>query len=282
MKYSIHLQNPINRIFMAITLVFMYYQNQLINTTLDYFLCKQIGDKYYSMADYNQQCYQTTNMALPYLNIILYFVMILLCLFCMVKYREQNSNIYHNQSKMQSFLIYFHIGYNKKGYYFEFIRLLKRVLLVFFLKLELNDSLQNLQIFLLVEIIYLHQVNTIRPYKHIFCQKMEKLAIYGEILTFILMVSYNSDDDYQTSQSKINVTSIILNTLMNGLIFLYLVFKITQSFTEKYKYKYLAKLMKRKNETHRKVIRMWRKLSFHSWRLVRTNDLALSYEFNRR
>jgi len=73
---------------MAITLVFMYYQNQLINTTLDYFLCKQIGDKYYSMADYNQQCYQTTNMALPYLNIILYFVMILLCLFCMVKYRE--------------------------------------------------------------------------------------------------------------------------------------------------------------------------------------------------
>ena len=230
---------PIKKIFSrawTITTIvvgtFLMYPT-IIKQSLATISCKQYGEKSYLIEDLSVECYDSTyNMYITicYLALIVYGIGIPAIGFAFLyKYRY---NLYDSENRYQGAapLSFLFLGYRNQVWYYEFIVMMKKVVLILISVFLKNYSrYQMIVASLLMQVafflhVFLKPYDTITNYG-LLCNRLENMSLLA------LVVTLNSGLFFGTIENNFNLGSfetflIILLFILNIFVFVQFVYHI--------------------------------------------------------
>jgi len=213
-----------------------------------YVSCQKIDGVSYMLKDSQFSCDYNDSGSLYFIYfwsimlpfIILWIFVIPFAIFYSLVHNKKQNALKHTDVLERYGILY--IGYKKEFYYWEFFKLLAKILFVIIAKFILFDP-GRIILIIMVFCIYAISLNQFKPYAHHHFNRVEMLASIVYISSFLLFIYgeysilYGSLDNTYDSEEEILITYNYLfssiNYVINGLFVLYLLYKMFYAVKQK-------------------------------------------------
>ncbi|EAR82590.2 transmembrane protein, putative (macronuclear) [Tetrahymena thermophila SB210] len=211
-EHSFNIQHKYFTKTAAIFFIFIMQQG-IIDSLIQIVSCRQIGGKYYIQFQVSEECYTEEHkkvlfyFATPLLfSWVLALPMIILVILFLKRDRLHN----HIQTiKIYSF---FYFGYKRKYFFWEFVKIILRISLVFTSNYFSQQQVNLGQYLLLISLIYLFLLSNVEPY---YSKILNRIEIRSQKLICIIFLLCNISQ---------NLTDLIFKKIFIILSYLLIIF----------------------------------------------------------
>ena len=203
----------------------------IIKQTLSIIPCKKFGNKYYLLQDLSIECYTwkyTIYSTLSYIFLVLYGMIVPFIAFNLIRMKRFSLYDFNSKYEMPAPLSFLFLGYRQQIWYYEFIVMAKKYLLIVisvFLKEYARYQMISASLFIQFS-FFIHVF--LRPYDNIsnygiLCNKLESISLLA------LVVTLNSGLFFGTIEQQYNlgyfeIILIVALFSMNSLVVIYFLY----------------------------------------------------------
>ncbi|EAR84449.2 transmembrane protein, putative (macronuclear) [Tetrahymena thermophila SB210] len=267
----------------AIIFFILYIQNSVISQLVSSISCRRIGENSYIRSAISKMCFTHDFYDYSFKLIIplLFFWALLVPLigFCLIFRIRKKLFTFFNT--LNYGLLY--LDYKPQYYYWEFIRIIIKITLIFIVNYFYQSIYYQGIISLLIILIYSYSLQNLQPYKEKFFNELEQKSAFIQS-TFFFLVLVQSGLEIQ-QYSYLSWVIVIINLLfLVYLIYLCISYQITkqQVYIFLYKIPFLRKCVENKIPQQPRIFnaqQLWRSLSIYVRDFIERKKLNKNAEF---
>ncbi|KAL4479632.1 hypothetical protein ABPG72_004228 [Tetrahymena utriculariae] len=267
----------------AIIFFILYIQNSVISQLVSTISCRHIGEKSYIRSAISKMCYTNDfyqysfKLILPLLSFWALLVP-LIGFFLIFRIRKKLFTFFNT---LNYGLLY--LDYKPQYYYWEFIRIIIKITLIFIVNYFYQSIYYQGIISLLVILIYSYSLQNLQPYKEKFFNKLEQKSAFVQSTFFFLVLVQQGFEIQQ--YSYLSWVIVIINLLfLVYLIYLCISYQITkqQVYIFLYKIPFLRKCIENKIPQQPRIFsaqQLWRSLSIYVRDFIERKKLNKNAKF---
>ncbi|KAL4513025.1 hypothetical protein ABPG72_017710 [Tetrahymena utriculariae] len=196
--------------------IYILYQPSISKILIQSLMCTKIGEKYYLLSDYSQQCYdyyhKMYSLAIIFPLIIIWCFLIPLKLYYKLKsFQLLDQHNHQISQKVENLLTYgiLYNGYKNQFLYWEIIKIAHKLFLMVIINLGIDDNIK-LTIILSSIILYMHELYQKQPHQNQIQFQQEKSITLKLLYSFQLILIVVNDFTESKILSMISVILIII------------------------------------------------------------------------
>ncbi|KAL4435129.1 hypothetical protein ABPG74_003622 [Tetrahymena malaccensis] len=261
----------------------LYIQNSVISQLVSAISCRRIGEKSYIRSAISKMCYTndfyqySLKLIVPLLSFWALLVP-LIGFFLIFRIRKKLFTFFNT---LNYGLLY--LDYKPQHYYWEFIRIIIKITLIFIVNYFYQSIYYQGIISLLIILIYSYSLQNLQPYKEKFFNKLEqKSALIQSTFFFLVLVQQGLEIQ---QYSYLSWVIVIINLIfLVYLIYLCISYQITkqQFYIFLYKIPFLRKCVENKIPQQPRIFsaqQLWRSLSIYVRDFIERKKLNKNAEF---
>ncbi|KAL4468669.1 hypothetical protein ABPG74_005172 [Tetrahymena malaccensis] len=177
----------------AFYFLYTFMQPDSLRMITKFLTCRTIGDKQYFTEDLQIECYQSDYQQFQqYIGIPLLVFWIIFPAIIFLQICKKSKNLDFSSTIFR--YGYFFIEYKKSKYYWEFVRIYLKVLIVIFFTLNNGNQQLSYMIIVIFKVIYIAFLNNSDPFLNKKMIKVEQLSFFNLIALIILQIIQNIYD----------------------------------------------------------------------------------------
>ncbi|EAR90438.2 transmembrane protein, putative (macronuclear) [Tetrahymena thermophila SB210] len=190
----------------AFYLLYTFMQPDALKMLSKFLTCRKIGDNSYFTEDLQIQCNQSEyKLFQQYLGIplLIFWIVLPAIIFVLICKRSKNLNISSTIFRYG----YFFIEYKKNKYYWEFVRIYLKVLIVIFFTLFNGNQKFSYMVVVVFIVMYISYLNNSDPYLNKKMKKIELLSLFN----LIMLIGFQIILSIYNQQAAIKIIMILLH-----------------------------------------------------------------------
>ncbi|KAL4481884.1 hypothetical protein ABPG74_007973 [Tetrahymena malaccensis] len=198
--------------------IYIFYQPSISKILIQSLICTKIGENYYLLSDFSQQCYdyyhRIYSLTITIPLIIIWCFLIPLKLYFKLKSIQKLDQMSQKVVNLLTYGIIYN-GYKNKFLYWEIIKIAHKFFLMVIINLAMDDNIK-LTIILSSIILYMHELSQKQPHQNQIQFQQEKSItlklVYSFQLVLIVVNDFTESKLLSMISTKIQTNKINQNT----------------------------------------------------------------------